>query len=592
MKAYALFSTAALLLFLPNAALADNEKFAKLSEQFMYESLARSPNLATGSGYHKHVDDKSGKTIELDSELDDFSLGWMQDQLKFFQNWRQKFVSELDIEKLDEQDAADWKLIDGQIASNLLEYGSIKTYLYNPSLVGTVIASSLIQPLRAPQATVDQRQENVISRLKKVPRILEQVKKYLHAPPQFLINSALAQNENVLGVIQNTLPKYFPSPGKKAKFEEAAAQATEAVHEFSAWLKSDKCTPGAEDGWRLGKDLYEKKFACTLRCSATPAQILEEAEEQLKIVRADMLKIAEPLYKNSAKEKLNETEMERQNRIIGGVLNKISLEHPNRSDFVKTIERSLSDIKKFVEKNKIVSLNKRQNLRVVPVSGYAHWHTIAGLNSAPPLEPQSVADFWVMPIDPGMPAEKAESLLREYNNYTLKWLVIHEALPGHYIQAEHLNDLLPMHRRLLRALFRNDAYVEGWAEYIAQVMLDEGFMSDDPKFRLTARKIRLRLLANTILDIKMHTTKMTDEEALDFMMKDAFQTEAEARNKLNRVKSTSCHLPSYYVGLREWQKLRQKYQAAKGKDFDQLEFHNKALDQGPLPFPLLDGLLL
>ena len=151
--------------------------------------------------------------------------------------------------------------------------------------------------------------------------------------------------------------------------------------------------------------------------------------------------------------KPDESEEDRQNRIIGAVLERISTEHPERSQVMETIRADLDEVKKFVAKSKLVSLNKRMNLRVVPASDFYNWHTFAGLNSAPPLEPQVAADFWVMPISASMPDDKAESLLREYNNYTLKWLVIHEALPGHYIQSERLNALQPIHRHLLASHF-------------------------------------------------------------------------------------------------------------------------------------------
>lgn len=136
------------------------------------------------------------------------------------------------------------------------------------------------------------------------------------------------------------------------------------------------------------------------------------------------------------------------------------------------------------------------------------------------------------PIDPKLSKAKVESKLREYNNYTLQWLTIHEAMPGHYVQFEHLNSIEPERRRLLRSLYGNGAYCEGWAEYIAQVLMEEGFLNNDPYFRLTMRKIRLRVLANAILDIKMHTQGMTDQQALDLMTKLAFQTQAEAEGKL------------------------------------------------------------
>ncbi|MGA8556098.1 MAG: DUF885 family protein, partial [Candidatus Acidiferrales bacterium] len=109
---------------------------------------------------------------------------------------------------------------------------------------------------------------------------------------------------------------------------------------------------------------------------------------------------------------------------------------------------------------------------------------------------------------------------------------------------------------------------------------------------MVMRKIRLRVISNAILDIKMHTMEMTDRQAMDLMTKESFQTQAEAEGKLQRAKLTSTQLPTYYVGIREWLELRKKYQAAAGKNFDLLKFHDLVLDQGPLPVPLVGKLVM
>jgi uncharacterized protein (DUF885 family) len=123
-------------------------------------------------------------------------------------------------------------------------------------------------------------------------------------------------------------------------------------------------------------------------------------------------------------------------------------------------------------------------------------------------------------------------------------------------------------------------------------MMDEGFLGNDPRFRMMMRKIRLRVLANTILDVKLQTMNMTDGEAMDLMTKDAFQTQAEASGKLLRAKLSSTQLPTYYVGIREWFALRKQYQDAAGKNFDMLKFHDRVLDQGALPVPVVGKLVM
>jgi uncharacterized protein (DUF885 family) len=279
--------------------------------------------------------------------------------------------------------------------------------------------------------------------------------------------------------------------------------------------------------------------------------------------------------------------------MIGEVLRKISDDHPRRDDLMQTAKDDLVGIRQFIVDKKIVSLKSRDNLKVIATPPFMRGvYSVGGFHGAPPLDPNAEAEFWVTPIDPKTPEEKADSKLREYNNWVLKWLCIHEALPGHYVQAEHANDIQPVSRRLVRDLFGNGAYVEGWAEYIAQVMMEQGFANRDPRYRISYLKVWLRAIGNAILDVRMQTMGMTDEEAMSFMMNDAFQTRAEAEGKLQRAKLTSTQLPTYYVGTSDWWRLRRAYQAAKGKDFSLTEFHDRALDTGALPVPWLQQLLI
>jgi uncharacterized protein (DUF885 family) len=185
-----------------------------------------------------------------------------------------------------------------------------------------------------------------------------------------------------------------------------------------------------------------------------------------------------------------------------------------------------------------------------------------------------------------------ESKLREYNFYKLKLLTIHEAMPGHYVQFEYANDIEPMTRRLLRSIYGNGAYIEGWAQYVTQTMLDQGFLNHSPELRLTFLKEELRVIANAILDIRLQMLSMTDQEALDLMEKQTFQETEEATAKLQRAKLSSAQLPTYFVGWRAWIGIRDQYRQARGSGFSLADFHDSALRQGAVPLAVLSKLLI
>jgi uncharacterized protein (DUF885 family) len=572
-------------------------KFAKLSEAFIHETLALSPSNASQAGYHQYLDPKTGKTIALDAVLDDVSASGMAEQRRVYAQWRDRFHAETPVSTLGAEDAADWQLIDDQIALTLLELDRIQNYKHNPTFYVELLGGALFQPLTDDYAAKEIRLGDILSRIAATPRFLDQARSQLVDADPIFIKVAIEENDGNIDLIQSTIAAAIPAGSNlKTHFDQVAPPAVEALKSFSTWLQEDLAKRKTDRTWRLGKELYAEKFRLVMETPITPDQVLAEAESELKKTRAEMLQIALPLHKQYYPDHDDHASLgqqERENKVIGEVLQKISEDHPKPDDLMQTIKDDLSGIRQFIIDKKIVSLKSRDNLKVIPTPPFMRGiYSVAGFHSAPPLDPNAEAQYWVTPIDPKTPADKVESKLREYNNWVLKWLTIHEALPGHYVQAEHANEIQPIPRRLTRSLFNNGAYVEGWAEYAAQVMMQQGFADNDPRYRISYLKVWLRAIGNTILDVRMQTMGMTDEEAMSFMMKDAFQTRAEAEGKLQRAKLSSTQLPTYYVGTSEWWRLRRAYEAAKGKDFTLAEFHDRALDQGALPVPWLENILL
>jgi uncharacterized protein (DUF885 family) len=579
-----------------NAATKDkNALFNRLSDQFLKEQLAMNPASASEAGYHKHRG-REGKVVELDAVLDDFSPAAMKRQSAFFKAWNARFEKETPVNSLAPNEAADRQLIDDQIALQLLELDDIQNQRHNPTRVVETIGNALFLPLTQSYAPKDIRVGQVLSRMRQIPRAVTQAKQLLLDADPIFIKVAKEENDGNVDTIENTV-KAEITPGSKleSEYKKVAPVAVAALKDFSAWLDSDLAKRKTDRTWRLGKGWYAKKFRYSMETSDTPEQLVSAADAELNRQRAQMMELALPLHKQWFPEHPDHSDLsgiERENVVLKEVLDKIGDDHPKRDELMDAVKRDLDGIKQFIREKKIVSLGERDNLKVIPTPSFMRGiYSVAGFHSAPPLEPKAEAQYWVTPIDPKMPDEKAESKLREYNNWMLKWLSIHEALPGHYVQAEHANNIQPESRRVLRNLLGNGSSVEGWAEYIATVMTDEGYMNHDPRFVLSRKKVLLRAIANTILDVKLQTMGMTDQEALDLMMNRCFQTRAEAEGKLQRAKLSSTQLPSYYFGYRAWMDFRDRYQKAHADNFNMQEFHDAVLDMGPLPVDGIEKLM-
>jgi uncharacterized protein (DUF885 family) len=169
----------------------------------------------------------------------------------------------------------------------------------------------------------------------------------------------------------------------------------------------------------------------------------------------------------------------------------------------------------------------------------------------------------------------------------LQILTIHEAYPGHYVQMEYAN----RNPSLIRKILGSGVYIEGWAVYTEQMMLDQGYGDGDPALRLSQLKFYLRAVANTILDYRMHCEQMTDDEAMELMVDQSFQSEGEARLKVIRAKQSSVQLSTYFTGRMGHYQLRQQVQRELGDRFHLGRYHEAVLAQGAVPMKYLPVLV-
>ena len=556
------------------------EGMSQLRDEFVYQMLAFSPTTATQAGYHQH------KGVRLDGLLDDYSADALDRQRQFFHQFRERLAKTVQPEQLTAEDRADYDLISDVISLQLLELDQIQNWRHNPTLYVEMAGNGLFYPWSLDYAPKPERYRHIIARLEKIPGVVEQAKKNLASAPEIWTTVAMEENDGNIGLIDTTLRAGAPEE-VKAEYGKAAGAAIDALRAFNGYLKTDLAQRPGE--WRLGKEKYVKKFGYVLQTDRTPEQVLAEAEEALQEVRKEMFKLSLPLHTKMYPAHRGRADL---NLIVGETLAKVAAQHATPETYFADARRDLQETREFVRSKNLLPLPPRDNLQVIETPEFMRGiYSVGGFVSAPALEPQLGAFYWLTPIPKSWPQARIDSKLREYNLYGLKLLTIHEAMPGHYVQLEYSNNLQPESRRVLRTVFGSGTYVEGWAVYATEMMLDEGYLGGSPELRLTFLKQQLRMLANTILDVRLQTAGMTDREALDLMVKQCFQETEEATGKLRRAKLSSCQLPTYYVGWRDWKRVRTQFQQAKGAGFQLPEFHRVALTPGAVPLPALARIL-
>jgi uncharacterized protein (DUF885 family) len=537
--------------------------FEKLTDDLLYGSLSLSPVSATQAGYHTH------NGVQLDEQLDDFSAAGIAAQRLFWEGLKMR-IDALNSASLDKEQQADLDIMKNQITLAMLELDTIQSYKHNPTIYVELAGNALFPPYMLNYAPKEKRFQQITKRLEKFPALFEQAKANLTDAPEVWNRVAREENDGTIGLIDKTLRGEVPD-AQKGDYGRAAQTALAALKDFSAYLEKDLSKKTSD--WRLGKEKYARKCDAILATGKTPEQLLTEAEAALKTTREELDMLARPKTARQA-------------------LDDVAKQHATPESYMSDAKQALAQATAFVKEKGLLTLPPRSNLDVIDTPEFLRGiYAVGGFNAAPPLEPELGAFFWLTPIPKTWSKDRVESKLREYNKYGIQHLTIHEAMPGHYVQLEYANDVQPKSRRLLRNVFGNGPYIEGWAVYMQQVMTDEGYLDKDPGLRLTWLKQLLRVLANTILDVRLQTMGMTDQQALDLMINDTYQEKEEATAKLQRAQLSSCQLPMYFAGWKGWFDVRDHYQQRKGSAFSLREFHERALKESAVPLSTLDRLL-
>jgi uncharacterized protein (DUF885 family) len=420
-----------------------------------------------------------------------------------------------------------------------------------------------------------------------IPRIVASARETLNNPPRPLLETAIRQNRGAIGFYEKGIFELLGDSPQSGMLKKAAEPVVDALKGFQRFLESD-LLPRANGEWRLGREKFTRKLEMVLDAGITADQVLADAEEEFARVQRDMYVVARQLWSGYfPKVTLPPDDAAGRRSTIAQVTAVVSLEHGQPEALVQDARATVGRIKTFIRDRDILRLPEPDRCQVIEMPEFKRGNSLAYLQSALPLDPTSASIYAVSPPPADWDAARVRSFLEEYNRHMLQILTIHEAYPGHYVQLEYSN----RNRSLIRKVLQSGVFVEGWAVYTEQMMLDQGYGEGDLALRLNQLKFYLRAVANAILDHKMHCTAMTDDEALRFLTDDAFQSDGEARLKIIRAKQSSVQLSTYFVGRMAHYRLRQQIQRELGDAFQLGRYHEAVIEQGSVPMKFLPELV-
>ncbi len=550
----------------------DDAAFTIYENTFLEALWKLDPDQATSVGYHKYDSLLVIPNDQSRSKMIDFAKLQLDSLSRYEPN------------TLSDANKIDYHLMQNELESIQWSIQQLKQYQWDPSYYNVIGTFAYI--LNEHYAPLAKRLRNFYEKMANVPAYYKQAEKEIKNPVVELTGLAVEQHLGGLGVIENdfadSLKKTSIPAAEQKQMLDRVKLTVDAIKAYTEWLKVLK--NDHPRSFRLGKELYETKFKYNIQSELTAQQIVNAALERKKYLHRAMAKISKQLWpKYFGTKPMPADSID----LIAQVIDTISTQHVKPDDFQSTIETILPKLTAFVKAKDLVTLDPSKPLVVRKEPGYMAGVAGASMSSPGPYDKGGNSYFNVGSLT-GWSAEKAESYLREYNNYSLQILCIHEAIPGHYVQLVYSNKS----PSIIKAVFGNSAMVEGWAVYSEEMMLDAGFGNSDPEMRLMWYKWHLRSVCNTILDYAVHTQNMSKQDAIKLLVHDAFQQQAEAEGKWKRVSVTSVQLDSYFTGYKEIMDLREAYKKKLGDKYKLKDFNEKFLSYGSAPVKYIKEAML
>ena len=551
-----------------------DDEFEKIAKDYIETYLSSHPEYATELGDHRFDDLLSDYSVDARNRM---LIGARQvrDALKKFDN----------VSELTGPNQVDVRILRDNIENEIFELEEMRAAEWNPLIYNQSLANSLYLLVARDFDSPEHRIPNLHKRMQAIPHVIEQAEANLQHPPRVYTETAIEQTQGAINLVRHGLdPLLTRAPQLKNDVAPIQEKTAKALEDYKKWLQDDLLKRSDGD-FRIGSDKFRKKLRFALASDLSMEEIMKRAQADLEQTQAAIYETALPLFKKYFP-KTTDTDAADKKKVTAVVLKKLAEQHPDDNTIVGYCQKVAGEATDFVKSHNLVTVPTTP-LDVIVMPEFKRGQAIAYCDSSGPLEKNGKTFFAVAPTPNDWQKPRKDSFFREYNTYMVRDLTVHEAMPGHYLQLSHANDFHAP--TLVRAIFQSGPFIEGWAVYCEQVMAEQGY--GGPEVKMQQLKMRLRCIANAILDQSIHAGNMSEQQALDLMMKEAFQEEGEAVAKWKRARLSSTQLSTYFVGVTEHLDLREAAKKKLGQDFDLKKYNDQVISYGSPPVKYVRELM-
>lgn len=537
-------------------------RFNQIADEYLKGYYSFNPSAATAAGLH-----------DYDSQLETRSREAVAREVRRLRD-AVSLLTRINPAVLPEETRYDYLVLMSHARGQLLDLQDIRVWQRDPNVYNQLISEGVDNILKRNYAPIEQRLTAVLAREREIVRLLGEARVNLETPPRIYTETALAQARGSINYFSSVVPQMIERAGggrmsaaRKAEFETVNNGVISAIRSFIEWLERD-LLPRSTGSYAIGAENYRRKLLYDEMVETPIAQLITDGERELRRTQEEMRVLAEEVAPGKG---------------IQAALRALGREHPSVNGLVGDTRAELDRIRAFVRTENILTPPARENLTVNETPEYARSTSFASMDSPGAFERVATeAYYYVTPPDAQWDERRTEEHLSFYNRYALPVISIHEVYPGHYYQY------LALKRQpsRVRVALSSASFVEGWAHYCEQMMLDEGFGGNNPKLKLAQLSMALLRLCRYLVGLRLHTDGMTYEEGVDFFMREGYQERVNAEREARRGTLDPTYLV-YTLGKMQILELREEYRKLMGASFNIGEFHNRLLSYGMPPVKII-----
>ena len=521
------------------------------------------PSTAVQDGFHAY-----------DAQLEDFSQATIQKQADVSRRFAAQFTA-FPVSKLNAEQQADRDMVLSNIQSTLLELETIRMWEKDPDQYASTASGAAFVIMSRTFAPADQRLRALIAREKLMPKLFAEGKANLRNPPKIYTEVAIEQVPDIIEFFQKDVPLAFrdvKDPALLNDFHQSNAVVIKDLQDWLTWLKTD-LRPRSNGDYRLGADTYRKKLLY---------------DEMVDIPLDKLLRIGYANLRDNQRQFSDTAKKIDPKKTPQQILDDAEKDHPAADKLLQTFRDTLAGLREYIVKHNLMTIPSPVMPIVEETPAFARALTSASMDTPGPYEKVAKEAYFNVTLpEKNWPAAQTEDYLRSFNRGTIISTAVHEAFPGHYVQFLWMPDAPSRVRKLISA----NTYVEGWAHYCEQMMIDEGYGGGDLKLRLGQLQDALLRNARFIVGIQIHTGQMTFDQGVDFFVKEGYQTKTTAERETKRGTSDPTYL-YYTLGKLEILKLREDYRKMRGSAYTIEDFHNNFLSHGMPPIKIVRKKML